>query len=407
MPLGHPCQNPAPLGIGLHNPSMTLRDTPRTIALTDLRNACLPLPVRVSTENEPSGGRGQQLDTRGRALRDLRISVTDRCNFRCNYCMPKEIFDKNHTYLRHADLLSFEEITRLASIFVAQGVQKIRLTGGEPLLRKNIEALIEQLARLRTPAGNALDITLTTNGSLLARKARDLKAAGLQRVTVSLDGLDDAVFRRMNDVDFPVADVLHGIDAAHQAGLGPIKINMVVKRGTNENQILPMVQRFKGSGMVLRFIEYMDVGATNGWRMDEVMPSSEVITHIQTQLPLVALEAAQPGETAQRWGFANWQGQHDRTAGEIGVISSVTQAFCSSCNRARLSTEGQLYLCLFAAQGYDLRSLLRSPCSDAELARTIGAIWQGRSDRYSELRSSLPAETGTNRRRIEMSYIGG
>jgi cyclic pyranopterin phosphate synthase len=386
---------------------MTQRDTHRTIALTDQRNTCLPLPITLQNASLPLGSNGQLLDTRGRALRDLRISVTDRCNFRCNYCMPKEIFDKDHVYLKHADLLSFEEITRLASIFVAQGVQKIRLTGGEPLLRKNIERLIEQLANLRTPEGKALDLTLTTNGSLLARKARDLKSAGLQRVTVSLDGLNDAVFRQMNDVDFPVADVLHGIDAAREAGLGPIKINMVVKRGTNEAEILPMAQRFKGSGMVLRFIEYMDVGATNSWRMHEVMPSCEVVQLIQSVLPLVQLEASQPGETAERWGYADALGRHDSAAGEIGVISSVTQAFCSSCNRARLSTEGQLYLCLFAQQGYDLRSLVRKPSSDAELANTIGNIWQGRTDRYSELRSALPQDAGAPTRRIEMSYIGG
>jgi len=386
---------------------MTQRDTPRIIALTDLRSACLPLPVVAETDTAPLTGNGQRLDTRGRALRDLRISVTDRCNFRCNYCMPKEIFDKDHAYLKHADLLSFEEITRLAGIFVAQGVQKIRLTGGEPLLRKNIERLIEQLAKLRTPEGKALDLTLTTNGSLLARKARDLKAAGLQRVTVSLDGLDDAVFRQMNDVDFPVTDVLDGIDAAREAGLGPIKINMVVKRGTNEAEILPMARHFKGSGMVLRFIEYMDVGATNGWRMHEVMPSSEVVQRIQSELPLVQLDASQPGETAERWGYADTLGQHDCAAGEIGVISSVTQAFCSSCNRARLSTEGQLYLCLFAQQGYDLRSLVRSQSNDTELASTIGHIWQARTDRYSELRSALPQDAGAAKRRIEMSYIGG
>ena len=277
-------------------------------------------------------------DTRQRPLRDLRISVTDRCNFRCNYCMPKEIFDKDHVYLPHSDLLSFEEITRMAKVFVAHGVQKIRLTGGEPLLRKNIEALIEQLSALRTLEGLPLDLTLTTNGSLLARKARSLKAAGLQRVTVSLDGLDDAVFRSMNDVDFPVADVLAGIEAAQAAGLGPIKINMVVKRGTNAHEILPMARRFRGSGIVLRFIEYMDVGATNGWRMNDVMPSAEVVKLIHAELPLVQLDPSNPGETAERWGFADSNGQHDPALGEIGVISSVTQAFCGDCNRARLST---------------------------------------------------------------------
>jgi len=349
----------------------------------------------------------QLLDKRQRPLRDLRISVTDRCNFRCNYCMPKQVFDQNYRYLPHTALLSFEEITRIAKVFVAHGVEKIRLTGGEPLLRKNIEQLIEQLAVLRTPAGRALDITLTTNGALLARKAHALKAAGLQRVTVSLDALDDAVFRRMNDVDFPVAEVLAGIEAAQDAGLGPIKINMVVKRSTNEQEILPMARRFKGSGMVLRLIEYMDVGATNGWRMNEVLASSEVIKLIGDELPLVPLDPTKPGETATRWGYADAAGRHDPAAGEIGLISSVTQAFCGDCNRARLSTEGKLYLCLFASHGHDLRALIRADGTDADLSSAIGHIWQGRSDHYSELRSALPADAGVVMRRVEMSYIGG
>ncbi len=356
------------------------------------------LTARVPAQAIPATG--LLGDALGRPLRDLRISVTDRCNFRCSYCMPKEIFDKDYAYLPHSALLSFEEITRVARVFVAHGVQKIRLTGGEPLLRKNIEILIEQLAALRTPEGRRLDITLTTNGSLLERKAASLKAAGLQRVTVSLDGLDDTIFRAMNDVDFPVADVLRGIEAAQAAGLGPIKVNMVVKRGTNHDQILPMARHFQGSGIVLRFIEYMDVGATNGWRMDEVMPSAEVLQRIHTQLPLVQLEPSAPGETAERWGYADG-------SGEIGVISSVTQAFCGDCNRARLSTEGQLYLCLFATHGHDLRHLIRGSASDAELASAIGAIWQGRDDRYSQLRASMPADISTGGRRIEMSYIGG
>jgi cyclic pyranopterin phosphate synthase len=321
--------------------------------------------------------------------------------------MPKEIFDKDYAYLPHASLLSFEEITRIARVFVAHGVQKIRLTGGEPLLRKNIEILIAQLSALRTPEGHLLDLTLTTNGSLLARKAQALKDAGLQRVTVSLDGLDDAVFRSMNDVDFPVADVLAGIEAAKAAGLGPIKVNMVVKRGTNDHEILPMAQHFKGSGVVLRFIEYMDVGATNGWRMDDVVPSAEVIARMQELMPLQALEASAPGETAQRWGYLDDQGCLDTQAGEIGVISSVTQAFCGDCNRARLSTEGQLYLCLFAHQGYDLRTLVRGETTDTNLASAIGHIWQARTDRYSELRAHLPNDNGPAARRVEMSYIGG
>ncbi len=375
----------------------------RVIPLVDGRIA----PLAAVVPERPVAADGRLADALGRPLADLRISVTDRCNFRCNYCMPKEVFDKDYPYLPHAALLSFEEITRIARLFVAHGVRKIRLTGGEPLLRKNIEALIEQLAALRTPAGTVLDITLTTNGSLLARKARSLREAGLRRVTVSLDGLDDAVFRRMNDVDFPVADVLAGIDAARAAGLGPVKVNMVVKRGTNEHEILPMARHFRGTGIVLRFIEYMDVGATNGWRMDEVLPSAEVVRRIHAELPLVQLEPSAPGETAERWGYAGPDGRHDPALGEIGVISSVTQAFCRDCNRARLSTEGRLYLCLFAGQGHDLRTLIRGGASDDDIASAIGAIWQGRKDRYSELRGTQAPDAGGGARRVEMSYIGG
>ena len=375
----------------------------RVIPLVDQRTAALAARVPAM----PVAPTGLLTDARGRPLRDLRISVTDRCNFRCNYCMPKEVFDKGYPYLPHSDLLSFEEITRLTSVFLGHGVRKIRLTGGEPLLRRNIEALISQLAALRTVDGNPPEITLTTNGSLLARKARALREAGLQRVTVSLDGLDDAVFQRMNDVGFPVADVLEGIDAARHAGLHPVKVNMVVKRGTNEHEILPMAKHFRGTGVILRFIEYMDVGATNGWRMDEVLPSAEVIERLRAELPLVPLDPAAPGETAERWGHAIAQGHHDPALGEVGVISSVTKAFCGDCNRARLSTEGQLYLCLFATQGHDLRSLLRSGASDTDIASAIGPIWQGRSDRYSELRGTLPADARQGTRRVEMSYIGG
>ncbi|MFT3721180.1 GTP 3',8-cyclase MoaA [Pseudorhodoferax sp.] len=364
------------------------------------------IPLIAEAAPRPAWPAGMPLDQLQRPLRDLRISVTDRCNFRCSYCMPKEVFGKDYPYLPHGALLSFEEIARLARLFVAQGVRKIRLTGGEPLLRKNVEHLVEKLAALRTPDGRPLDLTLTTNGSLLARKAAGLKAAGLHRVTVSLDGLDDAVFRRMNDVDFPVDDVLRGIDAARAAGLGPIKVNMVVKRGVNEQQILPMARHFRGSGVVLRFIEYMDVGATNGWRMDEVLPSAEVVARLSAELPLVALAPTAPGETAERWGYADAAGRHDPAAGEIGVIGSVTQAFCRDCNRARLSTEGQLYLCLFASRGHDLRSLLRGGATDARIADAIAGIWQGRSDRYSELRGA-GAAPAPQARRIEMSYIGG
>jgi len=377
----------------------------RVIPLVDervaSRSAIVPSPLQAPT--------GLLQDQWGRPLRDLRISVTDRCNFRCNYCMPKEVFDKNYQYLPHSSLLSFEEITRLARLFVAHGVRKLRLTGGEPLLRKNIEALIALLAELRTPDGQPLDLTLTTNASLLARKARALKDAGLNRVTVSLDGLDDAVFRRMNDVDFPVTDVLAGIEAAQTAGLSHIKVNMVVKRGTNDDQILPMARYFRGTGITLRFIEYMDVGATNGWRMDEVLPSDEVIARLRAELPLIPLAPSAPGETAVRWGYADASGQYDQQLGEVGVISSVTHAFCGDCNRARLSTEGQLYLCLFASQGWDLRSLLRTGASDAEIAAAIAPIWQQRDDRYSQLRSEMPPDVAPVRqgRRIEMSYIGG
>jgi cyclic pyranopterin phosphate synthase len=382
----------------------------RVIPVIDQRN----LRATIPTQAIPATGLlGDKL---GRPLRDLRISVTDRCNFRCNYCMPKEVFDSNYKYLPHASLLSFEEITRTASIFVAHGVQKIRLTGGEPLLRKNLELLIEQLSALRTPDGLPLDLTLTTNGSLLRRKAHALKAAGLQRVTVSLDGLNDNIFRAMNDVDFPVADVLDGIEAAKEVGLGRdakggfsgLKINMVVKKSTNLSEIIPMARHFRGTGITLRFIEYMDVGETNGWQMDEVLPSAELIKLLQTEFPLVPLEASALGETAQRWGYADAFGRFDPALGEVGVISSVTQAFCSDCNRARLSTEGQLYLCLFAVQGHDIRSLLRDGASDSDIASAIGLIWQQREDRYSELRglNQLPA-TEPGKKRVEMSYIGG
>ena len=376
-----------------------MTDIPRKIIpLADLRYASrIPaVPARLTAPT------GLLSDTLGRPLRDLRISVTDRCNFRCNYCMPSEIFDKDYAFLPQSSLLSFEEITRLAKIFVAHGVEKIRLTGGEPLLRKHLEVLIGMLARLQTPQGKPLDITLTTNGSLLARKAQSLKDAGLKRVTVSLDALDDAIFRGMNDVDFPVADVLKGIDVAHQAGLAPVKINMVVKRGTNDSQILPLARHFRHSGAVLRFIEYMDVGATNGWRMDEVMPSSQVIEHLNEEFPLAAINPNYSGETAERWRYLDG-------SGEVGVISSVTQAFCGECNRARLSTEGKLFLCLFASQGHDLRALLRGNFADEQIAAAIGPIWQARADRYSEIRAALPpdASPAGSAKRIEMSYIGG
>jgi len=358
----------------------------RVIPLADARTA-LPLAA-VAPRVAPSG---LLADTRGRHLRDLRISVTDRCNFRCVYCMPKDVFGHDYPFLPHAELLTFEEITRLARIFKAHGIEKIRLTGGEPLLRKNLERLIAMLADI-----GGLDLTLTTNGAALTAKARELKAAGLNRITVSLDALDDGVFRAMNDVDFPVVRVLEGIDAAAQAGLAPVKINMVVKRSVNEHEILPMARRFKGSGHVLRFIEYMDVGHTNGWRMDDVVPSAEVIRTIGRELPLEPIGANYPGEVAERWRYVDG-------GGEIGVISSVTQAFCHDCTRARLATDGKLYTCLFAMTGYDLRALLRGASSDAEISNYVAAIWLQRADRYSEIRS----ENTVALPKIEMSYIGG
>ena len=339
---------------------------------------------------------GALADTHGRLLRDLRISVTDRCNFRCTYCMPKSVFDRDYRFLPRTELLSFEEITRMTRLFAAHGVEKIRLTGGEPLLRKNLEVLIEMLAALKTHDGKSLDITLTTNASLLAKKAQALKAAGLQRVSVSLDSLDEAVFRAMNDVDFPVADVLKGIDAAHDAGFAPIKINMVVKKGVNDQDIVAMARRFKGSGHIVRFIEFMDVGSSNGWRMNDVVPSAEIVRRVSAEMPLIAAEPNYPGEVAERWAYADG-------SGEIGVISSVTQAFCSTCTRARLATEGRLYTCLFAQSGHDLRVLMRSGKSDAQIAAAIGLVWSQREDRYSEIRTEETARM----KKIEMSYIGG
>jgi cyclic pyranopterin phosphate synthase len=342
---------------------------------------------------------GELPDSRGRFLRDLRISVTDRCNFRCVYCMPKEVFGRDYSFLPQTELLSFGEIVRLARIFKAHGVEKIRLTGGEPLLRKHLERLVAMLADI-----GGLELTLTTNGALLAKKARALRDAGLNRVTVSLDALDDGVFRAMNDVDFPVSRVLEGIEAAAAAGLSPVKINMVVKRGVNDSEILPMARHFRNSSHILRFIEYMDVGHTNGWRMDDVVPSAEVIRIIEREFPLEPIDANYPGEVAERWRYVDRASSaKGAVAGEIGVISSVTQAFCSDCTRARLATDGKLYTCLFATQGYDLRALVRSGSADDAIANYLAAIWSQRGDRYSEIRSertkALP--------KVEMSYIGG
>lgn len=358
------------------------------------RNAAPAIPATLEAPT------GLLADGLARPLHDLRISVTDRCNFRCVYCMPKEVFDKDYQFLPHSSLLTFEEITRIARLFVAHGVEKIRLTGGEPLLRKNVEKLIAMLSELKTPDGRALDLTLTTNASLLAKKAQALKDAGLKRVTVSLDSLDDATFKRMNDVDFPVAEVLRGIDVAHHVGLGPIKINMVVKRGMNNQEVVPMARHFKGSPFILRFIEYMDVGNSNGWKMDEVVPSAEVVRHIGETMPIEPVEPNYTGETAERWRYIDG-------SGEIGVISSVTQAFCGACTRARLSTEGKLYTCLFATSGHDLRALLREGRSDEEISTAVAHLWRARQDRYSELRSANTEGLDRSGTRVEMSYIGG
>jgi cyclic pyranopterin phosphate synthase len=368
--------------------------TERTIPIADLRYRANAPPIPA---DPASYAEGNVVDRRGRLLHDLRISITDRCNFRCTYCMPKSVFDRDYAYLPQSSLLRFEEIERIARIFVGLGVEKVRLTGGEPLLRRNVERLVAGLSAIRTPSGKPLDLTLTTNGSLLACKAEVLRAAGLRRVTVSLDALDDDTFRRMNDVDFPVGDVLDGIDAAGRAGLGPVKINMVVKRGVNDDQIEPVAARFRGTGHIVRFIEFMDVGASNGWRLDDVVPSKQVVERLDRAFGVEPVLANYRGEVARRWRY------RDGT-GEIGVISSVSEPFCGDCSRARLSTEGRLYTCLFAESGHDLRALLRGDHDDASIRAAVAALWTRRADRYSEIRSEA---TGASGRRIEMSYIGG
>jgi cyclic pyranopterin phosphate synthase len=358
----------------------------KTVIPVASARASLPLPATRANPGAPGA------DTLGRVLRDLRISVTDRCNFRCTYCMPKEVFDAEYAFLPHEELLSFEEIVRLARVFHGLGTGKIRLTGGEPLMRRGIDRLVAMLRE----ALPAVDLTLTTNGSALKAQAAALAAAGLDRITVSLDSLDDATFRAMNDVDFPVARVLEGIESARAAGLGPIKVNMVVKRGVNDAQVVDMARRFRGSGHIVRFIEFMDVGSTNGWRMDDVVPSAEVVRRISEVFPLEPVEANYRGEVAERWRYRDGEG-------EIGVISSVTEAFCSTCTRARLSTDGHLYTCLFAQRGYDLKSMLRAGAADADLAAAVTAIWSNRADRYSEIRTAQTARA----RKVEMSFIGG
>jgi cyclic pyranopterin phosphate synthase len=359
--------------------------TKTVIALQDSR-APLAIPAAAPLEGRALA------DAMGRGLRDLRISVTDRCNFRCRYCMPREVFDAGYSFLPHDEILSFEEIVRLARAFASLGTQKIRLTGGEPLLRKNIDRLVAMLRE----ALPDIDLTLTTNGSALKAHARALRDAGLDRITVSLDSLDEATFRAMNDADFPVAKVLEGIEAASTAGFGPIKVNMVVKRGVNDHQVVDMARHFRGSGNIVRFIEFMDVGSTNGWRMDDVVPSAELVKRISAQFPLAPAEANYQGEVAERWRYLDGRG-------EIGVISSVTQAFCASCTRARLSTDGQLYTCLFAQRGYDFKSLIRSGGDDEAITRAITGIWQRRTDRYSQIRTAETAKS----RKVEMSFIGG
>jgi cyclic pyranopterin phosphate synthase len=332
------------------------------------------------------------LDRLGRPLRDLRISVTDRCNFRCTYCMPREIYGAAFRFLPHEDLLTFEEITRFARVAISLGVTKIRLTGGEPTLRRDVERLVSMLAGLEGLA----DLTLTTNGSALATKAEGLADAGLQRVTVSLDSLDDATFARLNDVDFPVARVLEGIEAAERAGLAPIKVNMVVRRGLNEESVLPMARFTRERGYTLRFIEYMDVGHTNGWALEEVVPAAELLAAIDAEMPLEPMPAQYPGEVASRYRYRDG-------GGEIGLISSVTQPFCGSCTRARLTAEGALYTCLFGTDGVDVRATLRSDADDAALRDQLLAVWRSRTDRYSELRSAATSALP----KVEMSRIGG
>ena len=329
-------------------------------------------------------------DTLHRPLRDLRVSITDRCNFRCVYCMPKEVYGRDYEFLPRSDLLTFEEIARLAHVFSRLGVEKIRLTGGEPLIRREVERLVEMLAVI-----DGLDLTLTTNGALLAQKAEALRDAGLGRITVSLDSLDDAVFRAMNDVGFPVQTVLEGIDAAAAAGL-PVKVNVVVKRGVNEDGVLPMARHFREQGHIVRFIEYMDVGHTNGWRLDDVVPAAEIVAAIDAELPLEPLPPRYPGEVAERYRYRDG-------SGEVGVIASVTRPFCGACTRARLSADGSLYTCLFATTGHDLRARVRDGSSDGDIAAAISGIWGDRADRYSELRSAATRDLP----KVEMSYIGG
>ncbi len=360
---------------------------PKIIPIVDAR------AVRAASESDVALAlaQGQMRDTRARPLHDLRISVTDKCNFRCTYCMPKDVFGPGYKFLPQPDLLSFEEIVRVATLARRVGVEKVRITGGEPLLRRDLPKLIEMLAKI-----DGLELTLTTNGSLLPKHAAALKSAGLHRITVSLDSLDDATFRKMNDMDVGVADVLRGIDAATAAGFTGIKVNMVVQRGVNDTGIVDFARHFKGSGHIARYIEFMDVGSTNGWKMDDVVPSAQIVAAISAWSPLVSADPNYTGEVAERWAYADG-------GGEIGVISSVTQAFCSTCSRARLSTDGKLYTCLFAERGVDFRAMLRAGASDEEMLGLLVGVWSAREDRYSEIRTAETAKA----RKVEMSYIGG
>ncbi|MCR4299441.1 MAG: GTP 3',8-cyclase MoaA [Gallionella sp.] len=355
------------------------------------------IPMASATTADAQGCSQPVSDTLQRPMRDLRISITDRCNLRCTYCMPRRIFDENHGFLPRAELLSFEEIERLARLFIQLGVQKIRLTGGEPLLRRGVEHLIESLARLHTREGNPVEVALTTNAVLLAKKTQSLKDAGLTRITVSLDGLTEKTFRRMSDSEVSVKTVLDGIAAAQHAGLAPVKVNMVVKRGANDHEIIPMAEHFRNSGIVLRFIECMDVGCTNDWRMDKVVTAREMLEQINSRYPVRQIGPNYAGEVAERWRYADG-------SGEVGVIASVTQAFCHECTRARLSTDGKLYTCLFASRGANLRDPLRLGATDQMLTSLIANCWELRSDRYSQLRHAATVSTAG---KIEMSYIGG
>lgn len=380
-------------------------DMGRLAATTRQASPLPPAGVRGKDEGEGSSLLGASVsgaidlqDTLGRPLRDLRISVTDRCNFRCGYCMPREVYGPGHRFMPQQALLTFEEIERASRLFLQLGVRKLRLTGGEPLMRKNLDHLIGQLAALRTLDGTAPELTLTTNGALLAPRAQALKDAGLQRITISLDALDDATFQRMSDSDVGVRQVLDGIEAALRVGLAPVKVNMVVQKGVNDEQIVPMARHFRHTGVELRFIEYMDVGHTNGWRMDQVLPSAQVQARLQAHFQLVSEAPRHPGDTARRMAHADG-------GGSLGFISSVTEAFCGDCNRLRLSTDGRLYTCLFTATGHDLRAALRGDDDDATLRSRIARLWQARSDQYSALRGQAPPpQTGP---RVEMSYIGG